>query len=1149
MSIRKTLLLIVSVLAIAVASFAGFGFYQSFKNKQSLNFTLESSKVIDLLLSAANSWALERSYTNGALKSPSVVTPDIKETINNHRQEADGEYRIILQSIRDDSFKFHHKQQMISELQRYYDAIVAYRKQADTQMQLTIFQRDAKIVNGWFSVISDLIIKSQELRFAITEKTNLVDPELGRESMIKHFIWVMSEYNERQKAIISSILATNTPLDEEKIMYLSRYEGRTDTAWDTVQKLDVDSTEEVINSINEMRSTYTNTFIPIKRTVYEESINGDDYSISSQEWKTVSYALRDHFDQIQVLAKEESAAYTEKLIIAANTALLFNGSMLAIVLVITIGTFCVIKYRITQPIEDMTAVMHELADGNTDVELPPQKRDDEIGDMSKSLVVFKENAIERKRMREKEEEVRKQRRKEQERIIAEQEHRIMDEISDIINACGKGDFTQRMEVVGKEGLSLFLAKGMNEICDVTLSSITDVRHSISKLSDGDLDIKLSDQYQGVFDDIKNDFNETVDQLTTLIDGIQSSVSRVSKGDFTYKIDTSESKGFMLELGNGMNNVCQISNAGLSEVKESIIALSNGDLSKKIEGDYQGAFLEIKNAVNNTLSQLLATIDDVNDAVGKISHGDFTYQINTQDKRGFTFVLSEGVNSISSTLNEGISEVNKAIKELSEGNLNGRVEQNYEGQLDEMKVGINSTFEQLTDVIKLINKSVSQVSEGDFSMRIPTDNKNGFILELCEGINKINEISDQGISEVSRSINALSKGRLDVEVSGDYKGMFNELKLSVNTTLSRLDNIISEVKVAAVKVSEGDFTDRISEHNKEGFMLDLSQEMNNICEVSHNGLTDIKKSLHALAKGNLHCKINKEYQGMFNEIKESFNTTVDRLTEIVKNIHDAAFEVSRVSEEIAAGSTDLANRTERQASTLEETSVAIQGMTQMITENTDSSKTASSLSESASEFASMGQDIVGETISSINKINDSSQSISNIISMIDEIAFQTNLLALNAAVEAARAGEAGKGFAVVATEVRSLSGRSSDASKSIQNLIHESATLVKDGVDLVNRSGESLDNIVTSVQSLHELVSEILLHSNQQANRSSEINDAIDSIEEMTQQNAALVEQSAASAHKMNEQSIELLQLVSFFDLEEEEGSYGENDDTAFTANG
>jgi methyl-accepting chemotaxis protein len=293
---------------------------------------------------------------------------------------------------------------------------------------------------------------------------------------------------------------------------------------------------------------------------------------------------------------------------------------------------------------------------------------------------------------------------------------------------------------------------------------------------------------------------------------------------------------------------------------------------------------------------------------------------------------------------------------------------------------------------------------------------------------------------------------------------------------------------------------------------------------------IIRHFEAFAAGDFTDKITVDSTNEIGQVLTALQLTQESLGKMVRQIKTAAGSVFRGAEEISQGNANLSQRTEEQSSSLEETASSMEEMTSTVKQNADNAGQANQLATAARDQAEKGGAVVGRAVSAMTEINESSKKIADIIGVIDEIAFQTNLLALNAAVEAARAGEQGRGFAVVATEVRSLAGRSATAAKEIKDLIQDSVRKVEDGSALVTQSGQTLEQIVSSVKKVSDIIAEIAAASREQSSGIEQVNKAVMQMDEMTQQNAALVEEATAASQSMAEQASQLNSLMEHYQI-------------------
>ncbi|MGI9508766.1 MAG: methyl-accepting chemotaxis protein [Geminicoccaceae bacterium] len=417
---------------------------------------------------------------------------------------------------------------------------------------------------------------------------------------------------------------------------------------------------------------------------------------------------------------------------------------------------------------------------------------------------------------------------------------------------------------------------------------------------------------------------------------------------------------------------------------------------------------------------------------------------------------------------------------------------------------------------------------------------GITLELTRGNTKVDVPAIDRQDEIGSMARAVEVFKDNVEEIKRLETEQAETEARANAEAVRIQNeredrIGKEIAALVDAVSSGDFSKRLNVEDKDGVFKLLSEQINGLAANLSSMLSDLNDTLKGMAGGDLTRRITSEYRGQFGEIKISTNEMASRLATTVAEIKTAAGDIGSAADEINTGVEDLAHRTEQAASNLEVTAASTEEMAATVKQNAENARSADQLAGTTNRTASKGGKVVEQAVGAMKGIEGSAQKITDIIGVIDEIAFQTNLLALNASVEAARAGEAGKGFAVVAQEVRQLAQRSAQAASDIKTLIQDSNAQVKDGVDLVNQAGEALTEILTSIGDVVTIVEGISSASQEQALGVQEINSSVASMDEMTQQNSALVEQSTASARSLGDQARKLNEAMTFFKTDNASG--------------
>ena len=365
----------------------------------------------------------------------------------------------------------------------------------------------------------------------------------------------------------------------------------------------------------------------------------------------------------------------------------------------------------------------------------------------------------------------------------------------------------------------------------------------------------------------------------------------------------------------------------------------------------------------------------------------------------------------------------------------------------------------------------------------------------------------------------------INALGERLGMVAEFRdVTLQTTTQQ------EINAVIMAASQGDFEKRISLENKTDFFKVFSAGVNQILDFNQWVVKDLMRIFSALAKGDLTQTIENNYAGVLEQLKNDANLTIKQLTNIMTVIKKMADTVNSAAEQLSRSNSSLSQRTEEQATSLEQTASSMEEMTSIVQQSADNAKHANQLAISAKDLANQGSTVVKSAISAMAEISHSSNRITDIIGVIDEIAFQTNLLALNAAVEAARAGEQGRGFAVVANEVRNLAQRSATAAKEIKKLIQDSVHKVEEGTRLTYKSGETLEEIVTAVKKVSDIIAEIAAASQEQSMGINQVNQVVIQMDKVTQQNAEMVEQATTASAEMSTQAQILKDQVAFFQI-------------------
>jgi methyl-accepting chemotaxis protein len=422
----------------------------------------------------------------------------------------------------------------------------------------------------------------------------------------------------------------------------------------------------------------------------------------------------------------------------------------------------------------------------------------------------------------------------------------------------------------------------------------------------------------------------------------------------------------------------------------------------------------------------------------------------------------------------------------------------------------------------------ELARGNVEVRVPTEGATDGSLALAMA--SMRDELHRSVHGAGEVLAAIAAGDLSRRARLEASGEFARLNGHVNKTVDFLAAFSGKQNHLIQRANAGDFSGRCEISGLAGYQLEMTSGLNQLVGSVESFVNDFGAAQGALARGDLTKPISQAYAGRLDELRRDTNRTAQQLAKIVGRIRLSADAIGHASLEIARGNADLSARTEEQASALQETVSSMQELTSAVSNNAEHAAKANELSLTASQIAGKGGAVVSEVITTMQGISVSSGKMADIIGVIQNIAFQTNLLALNAAVEAARAGEQGRGFAVVAQEVRALAGRSATAAKEIEDLISDSLQRVDSGAKLVHRAGETMGDIVQSIARVTTLVGEIAALSREQSTGIDAVSRAISQMDQVTQQNAALVEEAAAAAERMSTEAQLLRESVLVFKL-------------------
>jgi len=641
--------------------------------------------------------------------------------------------------------------------------------------------------------------------------------------------------------------------------------------------------------------------------------------------------------------------------------------------------------------------------------------------------------------------------------------------------------------------------GVNDTLDAVIGPLNVSAEYIDRISKGDIPTKITDNYNGDFNEIKTNVNQCIDAISLLVSDSKMLSKAAVEGKLAVRADVFKHQGEFKAIISGVNDTLDSVIGPLNVSAEYIDRISKGDIPPKITDNYNGDFNEIKTNLNQCIDGLQGLVE-ANTVLKHIANNDYTISVKGQ----YLGLFSEVAISINS-VEERLKHIQHTFAHISEGDFSDLESYKNVGRRsdnDQIIPTIIRTIETIQSISQSLDGYISYCGMGEFqNIHIDENQYKGAFKTIAQGLNKSAEVIQKPLNETTKIMSQLAIGDLNQRVEGLYNGVFGTLKDSTNNIIETNLALVENAKLVAIGDLDVDLKTR---SDKDELMKALIQMV--------KATKEITSKTKLIAAGDMTVEISPRSDK--DEMIIALAEMIKSIGEIVTQVQVSSDNIADASSQMSSNSQQMSEGASEQASAAEEVSSSMEQMASNIQQNTDNAQQTEKIASKAAEQILEGSKNVNMTVMVMKKIAEK-------VSIIGDIAFQTNILALNAAVEAARAGEHGKGFAVVAAEVRKLAERSHVAAGEINEL-------TKSSVEVADKAGKQLEDIVPSIQKTAKLVQEITAASIEQNSGANQINNAINQLNKVTQQNAASAEEMATSSEELSSQADSLKDLIGFF---------------------
>ena len=596
----------------------------------------------------------------------------------------------------------------------------------------------------------------------------------------------------------------------------------------------------------------------------------------------------------------------------------------------------------------------------------------------------------------------------------------------------------------------------------------------------------------------------------------------AQGRLATRADASKHKGDFQKIVSGVNQTLDAVIGPLNVTADYVDKIARGVIPPIITDNYNGDFNVIKGNLNNLvkmMSELLAQTDII---IQGAADGELDRRANASLFVGGWNQLVTGVNAAISNIVGPLNVTADYVDKVAKGIIPPTITTEYKGQYNLIKINLNNMVKMMSELLAQTDIIIQGAAEGELNKRANAELFVGGWNQLVKGVNAAISNIVGPLNVTANYVDRISHGDIPPKITDPYSGDYNIIKNNLNACIDAVNSLVADANLLAAAAVAGKLETRADASRHQGDFRKIVSGVNDTLDNVVGPINEVRRIMDALSGGDLTLSISHAYQGDFDVLKNTINSTVGKLAETVAEVNSAAESLNNAAGQVSSTAQSLSQGASEQAASVEQTSASIEEMSASIAQNTENSKVTDSMASKAAKEAVEGGEAVRQTVAAM-------KSIAGKIGIIDDIAYQTNLLALNAAIEAARAGEHGKGFAVVAAEVRKLAERSQIAAQEIGELASNS-------VEMAARAGKLLDEIVPSIKKTSDLVQEITAASEEQASGVGQVNSAMGQLSQATQQNASASEELAATSEELSGQAEQLQQTMAFFKVAND--SYG-----------